>query len=657
MSNVITPCHWIMDIETISDCFIACFEHYKEDIQISFVINRKRNDFNDLIRFLKGNISQNQWHISFNGLSFDAQVIQWILDSEDRLSKLNAPELSAEIAKYAEHVIACTKTTGFAPIAPWHMKIKQIDLFKMNHWDNPAKSSSLKWVQYSMDWYNVEEMPIHHTESIDTDEKLNLVLNYCWNDVKSTKEIFNYSKEQIQLRKSLTEEYGINLYSASEPRISKELFGLFLSKKMDIPIRDLKKMRTPRYNVYGKDIILPYTQFKTYEFKALHDWVMGLDIDFHTKMTKDERDAKYKFSVDYKGVKTDYGLGGLHGARNPGVYEATPGMTIMTSDVISFYPNLAIRNKWSPAHIPKEIFCEQYEWFFDERKKIPKSDPRNYVYKIILNSTYGLSKDANSFLYDPLFTMKITINGQLSLSMLYEMLAEGIPGAIPLMQNTDGLEMMIPTHFIPKYMEICKKWEKITSLELEHDEYQKMIIGDVNNYIAVSKSGKVKSKGRFEWEDQDKKKVAYFHKNKSFLVIPKAIHEYFINGVKPEDYLESNKNIFDYCGGAKAKGDWRFEERSTKGGDYKVAPLHKIVRYYISKDGIKMMKVNQKDKREAQVEAGLWKQVTCNNMTNKDSKSFEEYNVDKAYYLEAIYKEINNIDKEKEQVNVQLEMF
>ncbi len=97
------------------------------------------------------------------------------------------------------------------------------------------------------------------------------------------------------------------------------------------------------------------------------------------------------------------------------------------------------------------------EWFFEERKKIPKKDPKNYVYKIILNSTYGLSNDENSFLYDPEFTMRITINGQLSLTMLYEMICEEIPNALPLMQNTDGLETMIPKQYEDKYMEIANE--------------------------------------------------------------------------------------------------------------------------------------------------------------------------------------------------------
>ena len=97
----------------------------------------------------------------------------------------------------------------------------------------------------------------------------------------------------------------------------------------------------------------------------------------------------------------------------------------------------------------------------------------NYVYKIILNSTFGLSNDKNSFFYDPELCMKITINGQLTLMMLYEMIMERIPNATALMQNTDGVETIIPRKYVDEYMQICKEWEEITNLNLEHDQYEK----------------------------------------------------------------------------------------------------------------------------------------------------------------------------------------
>jgi DNA polymerase elongation subunit (family B) len=363
------------------------------------------------------------------------------------------------------------------------------------------------------------------------------------------------------------------------------------------------------------------------------------------------------FKIHYKGMDTVYGLGGIHGAAKPGVYEAQPGWTIMTSDVTSFYPNLAIRNGFYPEHLPKKEFLELYEWFFEERKKIPKKDPKNYVYKIILNSTYGLSNDENSFLYDPKMTMQITINGQLQLSMLYEMLAEGIPGSIPLMQNTDGLEMMIPDAYVDKYMEICAEWEKICNLQLEHDEYSKLVLADVNNYIAIYKDGKApKAKGRFEWEPQDQKKVAALHKNKSFLVIPKAIYNYFVYGISPEQSLKENRNIYDYCGGLKAKGQWYFEERYVDHGKVKINKLNKIVRYYISKKGVKLVKCNSKDHREMQVNAGRWLATTMNNTDGKHI-DMDSQDIDKEYYLQAIYKEIMNIDSSVSRNFKQIEIF
>jgi hypothetical protein len=636
-----------MDYETICNCFIAVFEHYKKEEKHVFVVCEQQNDFPEFVTFLQKCVTENQWHISYNGLAFDAQISQYILDVKDKLLLLDGKSIAETIYKFAQETIDRSDKGEFALYPPSKLKIRQIDLFKLNHWDNKAKMSSLKWIQYSMDWDNVEEMPHPHYEPVTNSNTLRDVVKYCINDVKSTKNILDHSKEQIQLRQTLTKEYGIDLYSASEPRISKELFLHFLSKKLKWNKSEIKTLRTRRPTISLSDCILPYVQFNTPEFNKMLDY-------FRTKVISSTKDG-FKYSVNYKGVKTDYGLGGIHGAIESGLYEAPPGWTIMTSDVVSFYPNLAIKNQFHPKHIPQKEFGELYEWFFEERKKIPKTDPKNYVYKIILNSTYGLTGDENSFLYDPKMTMQITINGQLLLTMLYEMLCDNIPEARPLMQNTDGLEMMIPTEKILVYMKVCEQWEKLTQLSLEHDEYSKMVIGDVNNYMAVYKNGKVKCKGRFEWEDLEKKKVAMFHKNKSFLIIPKAIYAFFVHGTMPEDFVAQNQNIFDYCGAVKAKGGWYFEERKIVNGEVVNNRLQKIIRYYIAEDGGKLVKCNN-DGREIQVEAGQWLQTTVNKLT-KDDKPFEDYNINLNYYIESIYKEITQIQKVRPMAYSQLSLF
>jgi hypothetical protein len=498
-----------------------------------------------------------------------------------------------------------------------------------------------------MDWENVEEMPHPHYERIIDKETLIMVVKYCINDVMSTKAIFTMTDSkgtkvivsQINLRAKLSETYNVNLLSASEPKISKEIFLHFLSEKLGISKKEIKEMRTYRKNVVIRDIILPCVKFETPEFNGVHNWFKNLVVDTAILDTDDDIKKKGpKYSMMHKGVPTDYALGGIHGCIAPGVYEPKPGRKILSVDVTSFYPNLAIKNKWSPAQIPQDDFCELYEWFFEERKKYPKSNPLNYLFKIVLNSTYGLSKSKYSFLYDPELTFRITVNGQLLLSMLYEMITTRIPNCQPLMQNTDGLEFDIDEKDEELFFSICKEWEDLTQLQLESVEYKKMIIGDVNNYIGIYDNGKTKCKGRFEFEELP------LHKNKSNLVIPKAWFEYFVNGTDPKEYLMTNRNIFDYCTGSKIKGNWFFVERGVKEGVFYENKLQKLVRYFVSKKGTKIIKCNP-DGRQIQLESGPILQTIFNKAV---VLPWEEYDIDEKYYLDKIYDEIKKIESTSE---------
>lgn len=665
--------HWVMDYETLKNCFVAVFEHYKNSERKVFVVHDLRNEFENFVDFIIKNKENKEWHISYNGLAFDSQITHYILDNYKLWQNLTGCEIAEIIHLYAAKCINKNDNKEFQDYAPFKMKIGQIDLFKMNHWDNPQKLSSLKWIQYSMDWDNILEMPIHHETIITTETEINTIIDYCVNDVLSTKEIYNQSQSQIKLRKDLSKKYDVNLFSASEPRISKEIFLYYLSQKLNIPKKDIKKMRSYRTTIKLSDLILNYIQFESKEFKSLLDKFKTIEVN------ADNLKGSFKYSMKYKNVTTHFGLGGVHAANKPGVYKSDKDYVIITSDVISFYPNLAIKNSWAPGHFPTKEFCDQYEWFFNERVKIPKKDIMNYVFKIVLNSTFGLSNEKDSFFYDPEFTMKVTVNGQLNLMMLYEMIMENIPEAQALMQNTDGIETKIPRIYYEKYMEICHKWEQITNLKLEHNEYQTLILSDVNNYIALNNYKEV---DLYEWGKLKKEFPHYLfkvedskymyapckltgrfdfhnlalHKNKSTLIVRKAIYYYFIHNILPNDYLESNKNILDYCIGKKSKGQWKQVARFVKDNSYFEKEIQKINRYYISKsdhlESCKITKINKEDGREIQLEAGQWMQVLFNKIEIKPK--WDLYKINQNYYFQLIESEIENIINYKSQ---QLKLF
>jgi hypothetical protein len=629
-------------------------DHKTETVR-TFVIWNERNDYNEYIAFIKQNKKDKSRHISFNGLDFDSQITEFLLRGEKELSKLNANELSEEIYKVAQDTIERKRNEEFLEYSPNQLSIKHIDVFKLNHWDNAAKRSSLKWIQGSLRWHNLQEMPHEHFVKVSSEQELQVVVDYCINDIKATKKIFEVSYSQIELRKKLSKEYELDLLSASEARMAKELFLLALSDKLQISKYEIKPLRTIRESIIAKDIILKSIRFKTPLFNKLLDKFRGLTI---TPLEK----QKIKYSVTYKGMKIDYGLGGIHGATKTGVYTAQDGMIIMTSDVKSFYPNLAIANEWAPAHLPNKHFSELYKWYYNERVKIPKKDPKNYVYKILLNCVYGLSKEANSFLYDPLLTMSITINGQLLLTMFLEMIVESIPGTIPLMINTDGLEVIIPEKYKDTYLELAKSWEELTRLELEHDEYTKIVLGDVNNYIAVFKPvelifedwyekqkkdkvghyyqehGKfyysvIKCKGRFEFEDRP------LHKDPSKLIVPKALYNFFIKGVKPEEYIKSNRDILDYCIVKKVNSEWGIKAVYVKDGVVMHEKQQSVIRYYISQKGVKLIKFNELDGREERLEAESLSRV----FNVYEECEWSDYGVDIRYYVNAVYNEIDKL--------------
>jgi hypothetical protein len=650
--------HWVIDYETLKNCIILVALHYKTDEKRVFVIHEKLNNTQQLYNFIKTCIENKEVHISYNGLAFDNQISEYIYDNIKSILEIPIKDRANHLYQYVQSIIDRSNKHEYLDYSERNFKIKNVDLFKLNHWDNTAKRSSLKWIQFSMNWDNLLDMPIHHNTEINTIEEIKTIVEYCINDCMSTREIFYRSQKQIALRKSLTLEYNINLISASEPKISKELFLHFLSEKTNVSKYELKQMQTHRDMIPLKKLILPYTNFNNPDFLEL------LDKFENTIVNALQTKGSVKFELLFRNIKMKFGLGGLHGANESGIYKADENFLILSSDVKSYYPNLAIKNKWKPAHLPKE-FVELFEWLYSERTKISKKDIRNYVYKIVLNSTFGLSKDINSFLYDVLFFLQITVNGQLSLLMLFEDIIDNIPGATPILQNTDGLETKIPVEYLEKYYEICKNWEELTKLELEHELYQKIIVRDVNNYIAITEYketteeiyneiktenpewlfkkenetfyfASTKCKGRFDFKD------LALHKDKSNLVSAKALYYYYVHGKDPKEYIYSQNTIHDFLIGKRNKGNWYFESQCMYDGELTTEVLQKTIRYMISKKGCKIFKINKDNGNSQVLESGPWLQVLCNKIDNWD---ITNYDIDYNYYLKAVNTEINNINK------------
>jgi len=627
----------VYDIETLKNCFTCCFLDYDSKKKKEFVIHNSRNDFKDFIKFLIKLKQNNYYFVGFNNLFFDSQILQYIFEKRNIFEKLSADEITSKIYEKTQEIIALQNLDDkyLYLISEWQQIFPQIDLFKQKHYDGKAKrGTSLKWIEFTIGFNNVEEMPIHHSDVI-TVEQIPLILSYNWNDVEATAKFFELIKFETDLRIELSNEYNLPLLNSSEPRLAKEIFAKILSEKSGINKKDLKKMKTIRNNIKVSDIIFDYITFETEPLQNLLKQIKALNIDPNNMKNSFEK------VFTYHGIETVMGLGGIHACCNPGIYKSRKDLIIHDLDVTSFYPNLAIQNDLKPAHLG-DSFMEVYNNIFQERKKIPKANPINYVFKIILNSTYGLSNEPNSYLYDPLFTMSITLNGQLLILKLVEMLILAMPEIVIYQENTDGISIGYNPE--KKYIvdSICKEWEKLTKLELESAFYKQMIIMDVNNYIAESEDGKLKRKGLFEYKMD-------FHKNPSFLIIPKAIEQYFINNVNVEDFIKNHNNIYDFLGAIKSTKDFILNLYFIKDRSFIKEKQEKVCRYFISNKGGKLIK-DFKDSRRERVHAKEL-QTCLNKIVDEDVKS---YDINYKFYIKEVHKIINLIEKP---VGIQSSLF
>jgi len=166
-------------------------------------------------------------------------------------------------------------------------------------------------------------------------------------------------------------------------------------------------------------------------------------------------------------------------------------------DVASYYPNLAIANDIYPEHLSSD-FCTIYRELYERRKSYAKGTPENAMLKLALNGAYGNSNNKFSPLYDPQYTMAITVNGQLLLCMLAEKMIH-IPDLKMIQANTDGITVKVPRKHKWLVDMASEWWQDFTGLVLEEAIYDVMYILNVNNYLAVYEGGKVKRKGSMEF--------------------------------------------------------------------------------------------------------------------------------------------------------------
>ena len=145
----------------------------------------------------------------------------------------------------------------------------------------------------------------------------------------------------------------------------------------------------------------------------------------------------------------------------------------------------------------------------------------------------------------------------LTLTMMADMLESGLSHFYPLQFNTDGLTFIIKRSEIDLVVSLFDKLTKIDDIPYEYVEYKKMVIRDVNSYIAIDINDNVKSIGAFQ-DYNDIIKKGDYHKDLSAMIIPKALKAYFVNNIPIEETINKENNIYEFCYGNKGSNSYKW---------------------------------------------------------------------------------------------------
>jgi hypothetical protein len=357
------------------------------------------------------------------------------------------------------------------------------------------KNKSLKQLE-GFQGHDIRESSV----SFDTDRKLTdseiqEVIKYCRHDVHETMHIFIENLEEFESQIELLKMFNLPLRYISKTKA-----------QLSAVILEATQPKTPRNDEF--DFSFPPT----------------LQINKYTEVLdfyRENRDYNKVLEIEVAGVPHLFAWGGLHGARSN--YYGTGHF--INIDVASYYPALMIEYGYLSRNVKNP---NKFREIRDRRLEYKAAkDKRQAPLKIVINGTYGAMKDKYNGLYDPLQANNVCIGG---MTLLLDLIEKLEPYCDIIQSNTDGI--LVKLYHYDDYDlidDICYEWEQRTKMELEFEEFVKVIQKDVNNYILVKADGSYKSKGAYV---KKQNKLDY-----DLPIVNEAIVNYFVKGIDPEETI------------------------------------------------------------------------------------------------------------------------
>lgn len=632
---------YVYDIEVFPNVFHCTVKNTETGELHKFEISCRRNQLDELVEFFHTvntkytfgdlyttdiKLDTNILFCGYNNLHYDNAIINYIIDCYNIMKYKGYRDICRSVFNLSKVITTLSEDDNSA-WRKWKYMIcfDSFDILTMLY-SNKLRVG-LKEIQVTMQYKNVQEFVADWQADLP-ENQIDSMIDYNINDVNSTEELLNRCKKDIDLRIAIEDEYGVRVLSKDGVNIGMKILTQKYLEKTGQTWWDIKDLRSPMSVIPLNNVILPFIKYDSPILTRVLD-------DMKSQIVSPGRKG-YENKFVFEGLQYSVGVGGIHSVNKPEIIIPKEDEMLIDIDVASLYPSMLIEYEFYPKHLGPE-FLEVYKQIKDERieAKHNGNKVKNETLKLALNGLSGNLQNEHNFCYSPFAVMQIRINGQLLLLMLAEKLTQ--LGCRIVQANTDGLFVLLKKDVYSKVNNVCREWEQLTRLTLEEERFKAMYQYAINDYFAITEDDKVKEKGMFIT-------TVKLGKGLTPKIIPKAVINFFKNGVPVEETIKGCKDIRDFLMSEKTGKQWHVE--------YNNKEQQRTNRFYASTNGAYLWKWKEKDTNRFDISIPCPTEKQYQNMLTAsgvtllnylDDKPIEERKINYRYYIMEAYKIIREL--------------
>lgn len=682
----------VFDIETFPNCFTFTAIDVDGSNAVTFECSPRKNDAALMFSFLDQCKKKKQRLIGFNNLGFDYPVVHDLLSVREKALTVSGKAVAVRAYKKAMQLIASQDKFGNV-VYDREQYVKQIDLYKICHFDNVARATSLKMIEFNMKSDTIEDLPFPVGTEL-TEEQMDVLISYNLHDVMKTLDFYKECLPLINFREELSKKYKRNFINHNDTKIGKDYFIMQLEENMPgccyrVGNKGERHInQTKRDVIHIKDCLFNYYDFQHPAFQAVHEWFkqqsitetkgvfsaipehkLGKVAMFANMTTLRKKFKGEPTEEDVTAFKAEYPLGWVEKvelkAKKKGVAQyshwmhwneaATLNVVVngfqfdfgtggihgsvesenITDDEYFCIVDADVSSMYPNIAISNRVYPQHLgEKFCDIYKDVyeqRKSYPKGSAENAMLKlALNGVYGDSNNK-FSPFYDPQYTMSITINGQLSLCLLAEKLLAIDELHILQVNTDGI--TVKLPRH--------KMSEYEAICAAWQKQVQLELEfvNYSRMTIRD-CNNYLAFYTNGKVKRKGAYqyedlgHHQDQGGLVVPKAAEAFMLHGIDIEDYIRGHQNKYDFLLRTKVPRSSRLVMVMKDGTEI---AQQNICRYYASTAGgdlVKIMPPLVVDGEERCMDVGSgWKMWVCNNI-----KDFDRSDIDYQYYIDAAKK-------------------